>query len=158
MTTADIAGARQAGHEDLDAIVELATLVVAELADERGGASLLFHDLGSVGDRSTYQRALSLDEELLVVGTIDDIVVGYGLARQVRSSASLVCMIDELVVHPSARAIGVGAEVLASLREWAVGSGCQAIECHVLPGNRNAKNFFERVGMVTRKMQVSTRL
>ena len=67
-------------------------------------------------------------------------------------------MIEELVVHPRAQAIGVGSEILAQVRSWAIATSCQAIESQVLPGNRAAKNFFERVGMKTRKMRVSADL
>jgi GNAT superfamily N-acetyltransferase len=67
-------------------------------------------------------------------------------------------MIDELIVHPQAQAIGVGSEILAEVRRWATAHQCEALESQVLPGNRAAKNFFERVGMKTRKMRVSADL
>jgi GNAT superfamily N-acetyltransferase len=158
MNEIELTSARDATAADIDTIVTLASLVIDELRDERGGSLLLFHDLGSVGQANTYRDCLEDAASSVVVGLIDGSVVGFGLARVVRSDHSQICMIDQLVVHPDARGIGVGAMILASVRRWGVEAGCQMIESQVLPGNRAAKNFFERVGMVTRKMQVSTEL
>ena len=89
------------------------------------------------------------------MGSIDETVVGYALAEVRKTSSGQLCMIDELLVDPAARAVGVGSAMLESVLEWAIANDCQAIESQVLPGNRAAKNFFERLGMKTRKMRVS---
>lgn len=156
--TADLASSRPAGAADIDVIVRLAGLGVVELDPTRGGALMLHHDLGQVGAPARYMHALEGELEHLIVGAVDGIVVGFGRASIATSSAATVCLIEELFVHPNARGVGVAARILDDLRAWAVENRCGFIESHVLPGNRAAKNFFERLGMVTRKMRVSVDL
>ena len=158
MTTDDIASARPAADSDLSCVLELARLAMDELGDQRGGELLLFRDLANIAEAGRYLTGLEEDRYLLVVGLLDGAVVGYALAAVSATAGHQLCMIEELFVHVEARGIGVGARLLTLIREWAERAGCRTIESHVLPGNRAAKNFFERVGMVTRKMQVSTNL
>ena len=158
MTSSDIASARPAIRSDLTGIVELAGLALDELGEERGGELLLFRDLTMAAEPGRYADALDQDRYMVAVGLIDEVVVGYAVADVSATAEHQLCMIEELFVQVEARGIGVGARLLGLIREWAVGAGCRTIESHVLPGNRAAKNFFERVGMVTRKMQVSTSL
>lgn len=154
----DLVSARAASASDCVTTATLAKEAIATTRDERGGRWHLDHDvLGSV-PIERHSSALSDDKQHLVVGCIDDTVVGYGLAWLSPTLDGQLCMIDELIVHPQAQAIGVGSEILAEVRRWAVSNSCQAIESQVLPGNRAAKNFFERVGMKTRKMRVSADL
>lgn len=138
---ADVAWCRQLLHDHDDAV-----------RSERGGRWHLDHDL--VDD-----QPWPAPDDHLVVGCIDDAVVGFGRAHlSPASTGEVLAVVSELVVHPDARSIGVGSAVLAAIEAWAVSNGCAAIESHVLPGNRAAKNFFERVGMKTRKMRVSADL
>lgn len=154
----DLVSARAATADDLDITSALSAEELSTVRSERGGRWHLDHDRDRRAPRVLHQLALDESDETLVVGCIDDAVVGYGRARLSPTVDGVLCMIDELIVHPDARAIGVGSAILAELRRWAVDNGCQAIESQVLPGNRSAKNFFERVGMKTRKMRVSTDL
>lgn len=155
---ADLVGARAASTSDLGIIADLRSLAQAEVKDERGGRWLLSHDLPKVLSSDPLNQALIDDRQRLVAGLIDGVVVGHGLAHLSSASDAELCIVIELYVHPKARGIGVGAAMLAELRQWAREKSCAAIESQVLPGNRAAKNFFERVGMVTRKMRVSVDL
>lgn len=154
----DLVSQRHATAGDLSTTTELALAAQQELKDDRGGRWHLEHDIDRASPETIHADALSDERSCLIVGMIDDVVVGFAHAHLSAAESNTLCMIEELVVHPDARAIGVGSEVLAGVREWAVGQGCAAIESHVLPGNRAAKNFFERVGMKTRKMRVSADL
>ena len=127
-----------------------ATMARAEVVDERGGRWLLEHDLPRVDVTLRHGEAVDADDRCVVVGQVDGVVVGYAYAYLSRAASNLLCMIEELFVHPQARGVGVGAALSAHVRSWAQASNCVAIESHVLPGNRAAKNFFERVGMVRR--------
>ena len=98
------------------------------------------------------------DSLLVVVGLIDDVVVGFARCQIVTVGSRRVACVDDLFVHSEARGVGVGASMLGRIREWACENECSHLESQVLPGNREAKNFFERMGMVTRRMQVSTEL
>lgn len=154
----DIVTARAATETDLAVTAALSTLAQDELRDERGGHWLLNHDLPRLDPLHKHREMLFGEASMLAVGEIDGVVVGYGLAYTSRAHDALLCMIEELAVHPDARAVGAGSAILAELETWARAAGCAAIESQVLPGNRAAKNFFERVGMKTRKMRVSADL
>lgn len=155
----DLVSARYATLDDLDTTVALINLEEGTLRDQRGGAWHLDHDRDTQSDRDRHHHALEAPDQQLLVGCIDGAVVAHALARlsSTRRDAPL-CMIDELIVHPQARGLGVGSALLEATRSWALAHGCLAIESQVLPGNRAAKNFFERVGMKTRKMRVSADL
>jgi GNAT superfamily N-acetyltransferase len=154
----DLVGARAAVTADLDVTSGFSQLARDEVADDRGGRWLIEHDLSRLPRREHHQLALDSVDRYLVVGTIDGTVVGHALAELCDSIDSRLCMVEELYVHPEARGIGVGSEMLALVRAWARETNCEAIESHVLPGNRSGKNFFERIGMKTRKMRVSADL
>lgn len=154
----DLVSARAATASDTTITSELAQQALRTVRNERGGRWHLDHDRDPVPPAVRHEQAVEAIDRRLVVGCIDGTVVGYGLAYLSPTVDGQLCMIDELVVHPNAQAIGVGSEILAKVRSWAIDNGCQAIESQVLPGNRAAKNFFERVGMKTRKMRVSADL
>lgn len=149
--------AREASEADSEVLVTLAEMARDEARPERGGELLLVHDNEDLAAVARLEQAAGTGH-LSVVGLIDDVVVGYALAQQHERGGIRSVMIDELFVHVEARGVGVGAAMLSEVQGWARAHGCDVIESQVLPGNRAAKNFFERVGMVTRKMQVSARL
>lgn len=153
----NVVSARDATDHDAAVIEALAAMGRTEALPERGGEMLLVHDKADEAFVELLQRHAD-PQHLVVVGQIDDVVVGYGLAQTQVLGGIHSAMIHELFVHPDARMVGVAASMLQHVIAWAVDGGCDVIESHVLPGNRAAKNFFERVGMVTRKMQVSARL
>jgi len=155
---ADLVAHRRATAGDITITAELARAGRAELQDDRGGRWLLEHDSDRADPEQIHNDALANKRACLVVGSIDNVVVGFARAFLSNAATDTLCMIEELIVHPDARAIGVGSEILSGVRAWAIENDCAAIESHVLPGNRAAKNFFERVGMKTRKMRVSADL
>lgn len=152
-----VVSARTAVREDEATILVLGQLARDEAFPERGGELLLLHDNGDIAFDERLQAAHG-DDQLVVVGAIDSVVVGYAIARQQSQGGVRSAMIEEIMVHPEARSVGVAAAMLQQVIDWARRGKCDVIESQVLPGNRSAKNFFERVGMVTRKMQVSARL
>lgn len=155
----DLVSRRPANAADISTTAALARAGQQELKDDRGGRWHLEHDIDRDDPESIHVAALGDEHSCVIVGMIDDsVVVGFARAHLSEAESHTLCMIEELVVHPDARAIGVGSEILAGVREWAIDQGCAAIESQVLPGNRAAKNFFERVGMKTRKMRVSADL
>lgn len=139
---------------DAPFIRTLSEAATAELRPERGGVMLFDVDRPLLAARD--ERAG--DSLLVVVGLIDDVVVGFARCQIVTVGSRRVACVDDLFVHSEARGVGVGASMLGRIREWACENECSHLESQVLPGNREAKNFFERMGMVTRRMQVSTEL
>lgn len=140
---------RAATAADAQAIAALRTLAQDEVRLQRGGALLIDFDRLAPADGT---------EPVSHVGCIDGAVVGFATVSTSTRDGLAVATVSQVFVHPEARGVGVGAELLAQSRAWASARGCTVLESQVLPGNRAAKNFFERLGMVTRKMIVSTTL
>lgn len=154
-----IEAARPATAGDLGVLTSLAETAVAELRPQRGGELWWRREArpGEVGDALT--ALLDDPEALVVVGTIDEVVVGYGIVRtEALRDGTLLAVVDDLYVEPGAREIGVGELVMDALVAWATGRGCVGIDALALPGNRAAKNFFERFGLTARAIVVHRRL
>lgn len=142
--------ARVAGPEDLDAVVGLARSLRAELGDQRGGALWLLEAVPE-----PLEERLADPDLRVVVGTLDDVVVGYAVASiTTLRDGGTVAVVHELAVDPDAREVGVGEAMLADLVAWARAEGCRGIDAVVLPGLREGKNLFERFGMSARSLTV----
>ncbi len=98
-------------------------------------------------------------DQRIVVGCIDDVIIGYGDMRvQGLSDGQPLGVIDELYVEPEARAVGVGEAMMDLLLEWCNERGCIGIDAVALPGDRETKNFFETFGLTARAIVVHRRL
>ncbi len=87
----------------------------------------------------------------LVVGTLDGVVVGYGLGRREDlGGGQALGRVEALYVEPPARGVGVGEAVLGRLMDWFAVQGCTGVDALALPGDREAKSFFEGAGFKTR--------
>src|SRR5262249_15566472 len=100
---------------------------VAELDTARGGALLaatLFHE-----DLDGHLRSsLSEPRSLLVVGLIDEVVVGFALASVANHRGEAIGTVELIYVDPDARAVGVGEEMLGVLLSWCESSGCVGLD------------------------------
>jgi GNAT superfamily N-acetyltransferase len=145
--------ARAAHPDDLARIVELAEQLRAELASMKGGALWLEREAWPTPLETSYSRLLDADDAHVSVGTIDDAVIGYGVAviETLRSGAALGRVTD-LFVEEGARAVGVGECIAADLLTFCVERGCVGVDALALPGHRDAKNFFERNGFTARSL------
>jgi ribosomal protein S18 acetylase RimI-like enzyme len=93
------------------------------------------------------------DDAQVMVGTTDDALVGYGVARyETLRDASRLGVIDELYVEPDARGVGVGELLIERLFTFCLDAGCIGVDATALPGDRQAKNFFERAGFTARSL------
>lgn len=150
-----IEAARPATPGDLEVLTHLAETAVAELRPQRGGELWSRREArpGAVG--AALARLLDDDDALVVVGTIDDVVVGYGIVRtEDLHDGTTLAVVDDLYVEPGAREVGIGELVMDELLAWATARGCVGIDALALPGNRAAKNFFERFGLTARAILV----
>src|SRR5947207_670177 len=90
-----------------------------------------------------------------LVGTIDDVIVGYAVARvQELPDGGRLARLTDIYVQPEAREVGIGELLLDTVLAWAAEGGCFGVDSIVLPGNRETKNFFESAGMVARAIIV----
>ncbi len=129
----------------------MAALASAELAVQRGGAVWSRLEARPDPQHESLARDLADDESLVVVGTIDTAVVGYGAVRLVKlHDSTTLGRISDIYVMPDARGVGVGEAMMELLLAWAQTRGCIGVDSLALPGDRHTKNFFETHGLVAR--------
>jgi ribosomal protein S18 acetylase RimI-like enzyme len=147
-------GARPATAADVPALTGLADAAADELAPQRGGTVFLAREAPPRGP-GRFTEALADPDRLVVVGTVDTSVVGYGTVRveRLRDDRRLG-VIDDLFVLPDARGVGVGEAMAGLLIDHCEKEGCDGVDAVALPGNRHTKNFFETFGMVARAIVV----
>ena len=133
---------------DLDTveIAWLESLARAALVGQRGGDRWLATHEPHVGAPAAGRSSW--------VATIDDVVVGYLVARV---DGDLVTVLD-VFVHPGARELGFGDGLLAAAVDAARSAGASLLEGEALPGDRDTKNLYERAGITARLITVSTPL
>ena len=150
-------GARPAATADVEAMVGLARQAIAELRPNRGG---------SVWHRRE-ARAEPVDDHLIalaagsdpgshaVVGTVEEVIVGYGVVRsETLHDGATLAVVTDLYVDPAARGIGIGEAMMDLLVRWARDAGAVGIDALALPGDRHTKNFFETFGLTARAIVV----
>ena len=148
--TLDAPGERSSEHcrlatsDDLARIAELAGTLVAESTDAKGGPIWSSREARPAPHLDSYRALLDVGDAQVVVGTIDDVVVGFGAVEieRLRTSANLGVVTD-LYVEPQARAIGVGEAMIDALLAFCVEHNCIGVDALALPGARATKNFFE---------------
>ncbi len=145
-------GARPGTEADLADFARLYRGLEAEMAALRPIWAL------ADGLRAPQEVALRdiLRHGLATAGTIDEVIVGF-LTWHIdpllpQAGGERIGVIDLLFTEPEARGVGVGEAMLthglASLRA----AGVKRFDVSVLPGHRQAKNFFEAAGFKARSI------
>nr|WP_255525368.1 GNAT family N-acetyltransferase [Mycolicibacterium sp. BK634] len=106
--------------------------------------------------RILYEDLLAKPDTLLLIASVDDQVIGYGLAHVMAvedtwvadtwATGSRIGEIESLSVLPEFRGSGLGTELLTRLEEHLRTSGVDDLVLGVLPGNRDALRLYERLG------------
>jgi GNAT superfamily N-acetyltransferase len=144
---------RTATHADVDAIVELELESRSHLPEVRGGTSWLA-DNPAIDAASIVERLTTPTDDLVLVGELDGVVLGFATATIARRDSGEICDLTRLYGSPGGRELGLGELMLEAATEWARSRGCTAIESFALPGDRETKNLFERFGMKARLLVV----
>jgi ribosomal protein S18 acetylase RimI-like enzyme len=143
--------ARAATAGDIARVATLARELRAELRTERGGTLWGAREARAEPLDEAFAGLLGRPDATVVVGTLDGVVVAYGVAElESLRDGTRLGLVSELYVEPAARAVGVGESVAAALVEFCRAAGCDGIDAFALPGDRAAKNFFERAGFTAR--------
>jgi ribosomal protein S18 acetylase RimI-like enzyme len=128
---------------------------IDELRPTRGG------DIWAATLARTEPLTEALSQELtdpnrrVVVGCVDDAVIGYGVVRlQGLIDGRVIGMVEDLYTEPEARGVGVGEAMMNLLVDWCREHRCTGIDALALPGNRATKNFFETFGLTARAIVV----
>ena len=146
-------GSRPATLEDVARIAELAELLRRELEPMKGGALWAAREAAPAPFEDAYGALIGRDDALVVVGTVDDAVVGFGAVTLERlRTGDTLGLITDLFVEPAARAVGVGEAMADTLVAFCTDQGCIGIDALALPGHRTAKNFFEGSGFTARAL------
>jgi ribosomal protein S18 acetylase RimI-like enzyme len=151
--------AREATPGDLPALAELVRSCLEELRVQRGGEMWAVTDARTepVEDRLTSE----IDDPGLAVfaGEYASAVVGVAVCRlQMTTDGRIYAQVTDLYTLIDARHVGVGEAMMEACVRWARQRGAFAIDAAVLPGTRDAKNFFEGFGLTARSLTVSRRL
>jgi ribosomal protein S18 acetylase RimI-like enzyme len=150
--------ARVAVADDLPRLADLAAEAVDEQRDARGGP-LWARREARRHPQASLRSALADPDQRVVVGLLDDTVIGYGVVRiEALGDGGLLAVVDDLYVEPEARGVGVGEALMDELVAFAEDRGCIGIDALALPGNRATKNFFETFGLTARAIVVHRRL
>lgn len=139
---------------DGDRCAELCRGALDSLQHMRGGPLFSRRETGLVA--KTLMRPGGLDRLLadvhrrVLVGTIDETVVGLALGRIDAVGEATLGVIDACYVESEARGVGVGRALVDHLVTWFTSSGCLGVDVTALPGDRETKNFLEASGFKAR--------
>jgi ribosomal protein S18 acetylase RimI-like enzyme len=145
--------ARVAHGSEIARVTELAREFRRELLGQRGGPLWATREARPEPLDEAFTDLSRRDDALVMVGTTEDLVVGYGVARyETLRDGTRLGVIDEIFVEPEARAVGVGELLVERLFAFCIDAGCIGVDATALPGDRQAKNFFERAGFTARSL------
>ncbi|WP_419851064.1 GNAT family N-acetyltransferase [Candidatus Poriferisocius sp.] len=151
--------ARPVDRGEIGTVADLAREARREALNYRGGERWMATDAAPEPLEDYLTQLLADPATFLVAGIWEGEVVGYGWARRLdRLDGSPIARIEELFVTPDARSVGVGESLFNALKQWAREQQLVAIDAFVLPGHREAKNFFETFKMTAHALIVHTRL
>lgn len=138
---------RRLTSDDVDEVARLEAEARSAMQTQRGGAAHLA-EVPPVGDWG----ALVEDHNCPVwVALVDSVPVGY-LELVIDGE---VAEVRQVHVHPQARGLGLGSELLGAAIEEGRERGCARLEGIALPGDRGTKNLYERAGIKARKIVMS---
>lgn len=155
MTTAI---ARPAEARDLADVAALFIDAAAELATLRGGGALLASLRRGGSAEESLSAALADPNTMLWCGVWEEAVVGYAIASASIEGDAEIVTITDLYTTPQARDVGVGEILLETMIEWSSARRARAIDAYALPGARESKNLFERLGLTARLITVRREL
>ena len=146
--------ARKASPDDTDVLVGL----YRSLEEEMVG----LHRMWPIADgldepiEKSFAQALEHPDVIVILGTIDDTVFGFLLARVdpmlEQAEGERVGAIRLIFVEHEAREVAVGEEMRELVMEILRQRGITKFDAHVLPGHRLVKNFFEAGGFSARSI------
>jgi GNAT superfamily N-acetyltransferase len=149
--TAPEEAARTATGADIPQVAALAVAATAEKLGQKGGALWARREGRPAPQEATLRSALDRPDHEVAVGTLDGVVVGYGVVRaETLLDGGRLGVIEDIYVDPGARAVGVGETLMNHLIDWCRARGCFGVDSLALPGDRDTKNFFESFGLVAR--------
>jgi GNAT superfamily N-acetyltransferase len=150
-----VEGWRPATLDDLARLAELVALAVAQQSEQKGGAVWARREARQAPFEPRLADEVASPRAEVLVGTLDDAVLGYGVAvLEDLPDGSVLGVVTDLYVEPGGREVGIGEALMDGLVNWCRGRGCFGVDSLALPGDRSTKNFFESFGLVARAIVV----
>ena len=151
--------ARLATAGDLPELASLCRAALAEMAPARGGHVYTRREARPEPVEASLEVALGSDDHRVLTGTLDEVVLGYAVARveQLRDGEGLG-VIEDLYVDPEGRGVGLGEVLMDGLLEWFTERQVAGVDATALPGDRETKNFFETAGFSARLLVMHHRM
>jgi GNAT superfamily N-acetyltransferase len=145
---------RLARREDQDRVGELCQRAIEHLGRARGGPLYLRREAGLVAKAMLrpggLDRLLADPRRRVVVGSVDDAVVGMAVGHLDAVGEATVGVVDGCYVEPEARGVGVGRALLDDLTGWFAQARCRGVDASALPGDREMKSLLEASGFKAR--------
>jgi GNAT superfamily N-acetyltransferase len=149
-----VEGTRPARREDGDRCGTLCRDALEELGRARGGPLLVRREAGLLAKAllrpGGLDRLLSDPRRRVILGTVDESVVGMAMGRIDAVGEASLGIVDAYYVESGARGVGVGGAMLHDLVTWFTTSGCRGVDISALPGDRATKNVLEASGFKAR--------
>jgi ribosomal protein S18 acetylase RimI-like enzyme len=148
---------RRGGPEDLDRLEPLWVSVHHRHAESMPELAPYVDDATTWAARSAlYAEVLAKPDTVLLLATVENVLVGYGLAHVMHAEATWAAdtwvtgprigEIESLAVLPEHRGRGLGTELLDRLERELRDQGVTDLAIGVLPGNDGALRLYERRG------------
>ncbi|MGZ5383737.1 MAG: GNAT family N-acetyltransferase [Acidimicrobiia bacterium] len=146
--------ARPASMGDLEDLVRLYRLLADEMRE--------YHPMWELADGlaepviDSLRDGLQDRDTVIYLGTIDDVIFGFILARSesllAQAQGERIGSIRFVFTEQAARQVGIGESMRDAILEELRGRGLRLFDAHVLPGHRLVKNFFESGGFSARSI------
>lgn len=145
---------RDATHDDVGELVRLYRSLEAEMVALRPVWALA-DGLAEPVDAS-FEEALDEVDTVVLLAHVEGAVVGFLMARRQQllpqARGERIGAIDLIFVEPEARGVGVGEHLRDAIIDRLTADGIRRFDARVLPGHREAKNFFEAGGFKARSI------
>lgn len=152
------ATARPAKDSDVPELIELLTAAESEMRTQRGGAAFLASRPRTAGVSEAILDALNDTETMVWCGIWERAVVGYAIASVSEEDGETIVTVRDIFTTPEAREVGIGEVLLEAAIAWAIATDAAAIDGYTLPGARESKNLYERLGLTARLITVRRNL
>lgn len=151
--------AHRATETDLQAALNLVADSSAALSTERGGPLFVSREGVPEPAAEHLRRWLSDPKRCIAIGLADGVPLGLAVARlESLQDGDVLARLEFLWVDAGVREIGLGAELMEHVVDWANDNEASHLDAYALPGNRQAKNFLETSGFSARLIVMTRRL
>ena len=101
---------------------------------------------------AVYERALSSVTQHLIVGVMEDRIVGFCSLSLKNNFWKAGCIgnVDELIVDENFRGRGIGKKLISRIEEIAISKQCKQIELDSAFHRKEAHHFYENLGFKSR--------